>query len=230
MMRFPRFAFGFGLAGLLCTLTTTTAAQDTQYISDQVLVPMRSGAGTEYRIIHRGLPSGTQLQTYELSDDGDWREVETLKGLRGWVREQYLQAEPPAALTLARTEAALSRVTAERDKLKVALEEAQSAATTASSSNEQMVADLDAARSELAEIKRLSANAIELDQQNQTLITDLETQRANAELLRLENVRLQERINSNLLLDGALAVLLGVIITLVAPRLWPSKRRNDGWI
>ena len=46
------------------------SAQDTQYISDMVLVPVRSGAGSEFRIVNRGLPSGTALLVYGQSDDG----------------------------------------------------------------------------------------------------------------------------------------------------------------
>ena len=42
-------------------------------------------------------------------------------------------------------------------------------------------------------------------------------------------VRLRERIANNQILDGALAVLLGVILAVVTPRLWPSKKRQDGW-
>ena len=61
------------------------------------------------------------------------------------------------------------------------------------------------------------------------MTTDLQGQRSQAELLRLENIRLQERIDSAQLLDGAFAVLLGVVIAIVSPRLWPRRRRNDGW-
>ena len=64
---------------------------------------------------------------------------------------------------------------------------------------------------------------------NATLTTELENLRADAELLRLENVRLQERISNAQIIDGALAVLLGVAITVVVPRLVPRRRRNDGW-
>ena len=66
-------------------------AQDTQYISDMVLVPVRSGAGSDYRIVNRGLPSGTALLIYGQSDDGEWTEVETRGGTRGWIPTQYLQ-------------------------------------------------------------------------------------------------------------------------------------------
>ncbi len=39
-------------------------AQETQYVSDMVLVPVRSGAGADYRIVNRGLPSGTALLVF----------------------------------------------------------------------------------------------------------------------------------------------------------------------
>jgi SH3 domain protein len=64
---------------------------------------------------------------------------------------------------------------------------------------------------------------------NQQLLAELESERSEADLLRLENVRLRERIANNQMMDGALAVLLGVILAVVAPRLWPKKKRQGGW-
>ena len=63
-------------------------AQETQYISDMVLVPVRSGAGSEFRIVNSGLPSGIALLVYGQSDDGEWTEVETRGGTRGWIPTQ----------------------------------------------------------------------------------------------------------------------------------------------
>jgi len=71
--------------------------------------------------------------------------------------------------------------------------------------------------------------AIEFDLMNQQLVAELESERSGADLLRLENVRLRDRIANNQILDGALAVLLGVILAVVTPRLWPSRKQNDGW-
>lgn len=93
----------------------------------------------------------------------------------------------------------------------------------------QLEGALEATRAELTEIKRVSAAAIELDMMNQQLVAELESERSEADLLRMENVRLRERITNNQMLDGALAVLLGVILAVIAPRLWPRKRRQDGW-
>jgi len=218
------------LAGVvLMLLSPWVAAQETRYISDQILVPIRSGAGGEYRILHKGLPSGTALTQFDISEDGVWAEIETRGGTRGWMRSQYLQSEPPAALLLAGLQEKLDDAEKERDRLRANLSETKSEASEAGGELEELRTSLAATEQELVEIKRVSASAIELDQQNRSLVTDLESLRAEAELLRLENVRLQERINNNQIIDGAIAVLLGVIITLIAPRLVPRKRRNDGW-
>ena len=74
--------------------------QETQYISDMVLVPVRSGAGANYRIVNRGLPSGTALLVFDQSEDGEWAEIETRGGTRGWIPTQYLQKDPPAGLLI----------------------------------------------------------------------------------------------------------------------------------
>ena len=75
-------------------------AQDVQYISDKQFIPVRSGPGNQYRIVNRGLPSGTRLTVKQVSDDGVYSEITTDRGTTGWVRSQYLMAEQPAALQL----------------------------------------------------------------------------------------------------------------------------------
>ncbi len=230
---FPRLLSQTALRPLMALALFCTGAQalaqETRYISDQLLVPIRSGAGGEYRILHKGLPSGTALTLFGISEDEVWAEVETRGGTRGWIRAQYLQTQPPAALLLADAQEKLQKAEAERDRLRASLSETKSEASEAGGELAEISDQLAATEAELIEIKRVSAAAIELDAQNRTLTTELESQRSEAELLRLENVRLQERISNNQIIDGAIAVLLGVIITLIAPRLMPRKRRSDGW-
>ena len=215
------------LAAVLSSVATV--AQETQYISDVVLVPVRSGAGSEYRIVNRGLPSGTALLVYTVSEDGDWTEIETRGGTRGWVPSQYLQKEPPAGLLINDLRRELEQVRSERDRVVSQLNLSSSEATEADETITDLEATLEATRTELTEIKRVSAAALDLDSLNQQLVAELESERSDADLLRLENVRLRERIANNQMLDGALAVLLGVILAVVAPRLWPTKKRQDGW-
>ena len=109
------------------------------------------------------------------------------------------------------------------------LNQRSSAADEADDTISKLKSELDATANELTEVKRVSAAALDLDALNQQLVAEIESERSDADLLRLENVRLRERIANNQILDGALAVLLGVILAVVTPRLWPSKKRQDGW-
>jgi SH3 domain protein len=137
--------------------------------------------------------------------------------------------DPPAALLINDLRLELEQFRGEQDRLVNQLNASSSEANEASSMIDQLESELDTTRAELTEIKRVSAAAIELDLMNQQLVAELESERSEADLLRLENVRLRERIANNQMLDGALAVLLGVILAVIAPRLWPRKRRQDGW-
>jgi SH3 domain protein len=204
-------------------------AQETQYISDMVLVPVRSGAGANYRIVNRGLPSGTALLVLGQSEDGEWAEIETRGGTRGWIPTQYLQKDPPAGLLINDLRLELERVRGERDRVVSQLNQSSSEASEADETIIELQSTLDSTQAELTEVKRVSAAALDLDLLNQQLVAELESERSDADLLRLENVRLRERIANNQMLDGALAVLLGVILAVVAPRLWPRKKRQDGW-
>lgn len=204
-------------------------AQETRYISDTLLVAVRAEARNDAAIVHRGLPSGTAVLSYASGESGDWVEIETRNGIRGWVRSQYLQSEPPASLLIGDLRIELEKTRAERDRLVNQLNETSSDANVADNAIDDLTAQLESARNEVVEIKRVSSAAMELDLMNQQLVAELESERSGADLLRLENVRLRERIANNQILDGALAVLLGVILAVITPRLWPSKKQSDGW-
>ena len=204
-------------------------AQETQYVSDKVLVPVRSGAGADYRIVNRGLPSGTALLVFAESDDGEWAEIETRGGTRGWIPSQYLQQAPPAALLINDLRVELEQARAERDRVVSQLNQSSTEVDEADETIIGLTTTIERTQAELTEIKRVSAAALDLDLMNQQLVAELESGRSSADLLRLENVRLRERLANNQMMDGALAVLLGVILAVVAPRLWPRKKRPDGW-
>ena len=220
-------------AGLLllqgALLPALCFGEEQRYITDEILVPMRSGAGGEYRIVNKGLSSGTPITQFGLSEDGIWAEVETRGGTRGWLRAQYIQVEQPSQLLLRDAERQYDELEADRNKIRSMLDDSQSIAYEADGELAELKEKLAANEAELSQIKQISGAAIELDSRNQSLAKSLETKRSEAELLKLENVRLQERIKSNQIIDGALAVLLGVIIMALAPKLAPKRRRNDGW-
>jgi SH3 domain protein len=82
---------------------------------------------------------------------------------------------------------------------------------------------------ELTQLKQISGKAVQLDVDNRRLVVDTENLRSEVEVLKAENLRLQDKLESENFLNGALAVLLGVIIALVAPRLVPKRRKSSSW-
>jgi SH3 domain protein len=82
---------------------------------------------------------------------------------------------------------------------------------------------------ELAQLKQLSGNAQQLDEDNRRLVVDAEQLRSQVDMLEAEAQRMRDKVESDEFINGALAVLLGVIITLVVPRLWPKPRRSSSW-
>lgn len=204
-------------------------AQDVRYVSDKQFVPLRSGAGGDYRIVHRGIPSGTRLTVSQLSSDGDWAEITTDRGTSGWIRVQYLMEEVPAQLRLQANEQRLRTLTQENEGLRTELNQLKTEKVDLLNQSTSTESDLRSVSEELTQLKQISGKAVQLDADNRRLVEEAENLRSSVDMLESENQRLQDSLRSSAFIDGALAVLLGVIITLVVPRLWPKRKRNDGW-
>lgn len=200
-----------------------------RYVTDMVRTPVRSGAGADYRILNRGLPSGTAVTYFSTSEDGVWAEIETTGGTRGWLRAQYLQTEVPIANRFSEIEQALATATERAELAEGRLRETEELAANSDEATARLTRDLVATEEELNNIKRISANAIELDRMNQSMAMELEEIKARVDIVKLENARLEERANSNRLLQGIFAVIVGVIIALVVPRFTGKRRRFDTW-
>ena len=208
---------------------TATLGQDQRFITDRILVPIRSGAGGDYRILNKGLPSGTAVTVFSLSDDEVWAEVETAGGTRGWLRAQYLQTETPTTLELGALEEAFSRLEEDRNRLVSLLDGAQSETYINEQAQRSQRLELEKTKTELERLTGLAGRELELDEKNRSLVEDLERQKTEIELLKLENIRLTDRISNNQILDGALAVLIGFLLAVFGPKLIPRRRKNDGW-
>lgn len=200
-----------------------------RYVTDLIYTPIRTGPGGDYRIVNRGLPSGTQLTYFGSTEDGVWAEVETRGGTRGYLRAQYLQAEIPRANQVNALEKALEKARSRASELEAQLDTSIDELTNANEDRGATAQDLEATKQELAEIKRISANAIQLDRLTNELSSKLEDANSRIDLLKLENARLEERVASRQRLEGIFAILAGIFIALVIPRLTVKRRRNDGW-
>lgn len=218
------------VSALLLTLGATgeLAAQEQLYVSDDVFIVLHAGPGTNYRWLGKLTP-GAQLNIGESSEDGEWTAVTTSRGTEGWVQAEFLSTEPPAQIRLPVISRELEEAERAAADLRAAMTRVREEKASLEREGGDTSAQLQSVTEELAQLRQISGSAIETAEQNRRLVTEVESMRATIDTLEADNQRLNDKVSSSAFLDGALAVLLGVIITLVVPRLWPKRRSSSSW-
>lgn len=198
------------------------------YIDDKLFVPLRSGAGTSFRIVHKGVKSGTKLEVIEHDSNTGYSHVRTPSGLDGYLPTRYLVNEPIARDQLIRANAELTELRQQNTKLKADLSTLNAEHRKLGKAHKSTLSELDGSNKELTNIKSISSNALNLDRRNRELRESNEQLRNELELLQTENMRLKDKSESNMMMIGGGLVTLGVIIALLVPMLKPSKK-SDSW-
>lgn len=195
-----------------------------RYITDRIHIPVRSGPSNKHRIVHWGLPSGTVVSLLSETVENDYLQIKTRGGTEGWVESQYLLKTPIARDQVKKYKAAMAKAKAKIESLEAQLK----ASNSANSSNSDKLSSLQSQNkklaAELAEIKRISSNTVKINRDNNRLVEENQRQKEELDILKTDNAQLRASKNNDEFLNGAFAVLLGVIITLIVPRLWPKKK------
>lgn len=175
------------------------------YITDEIEITMRRGPGTSYRLV-RVLRTGRELELIKRNDNG-WDLVRTRRGSEGWVLHRFLSNNPPAKQQLADAKLLAQQAVAERDKMAKELAEIQN-----------RMGSQESLEAELVRVKRISKNALKLEQENRTLAR--KTSKLEKDLRRVsDDKRILERQSDTLLfLSGAVVLILGVVSGAVMAR------------
>jgi len=169
------------------------------------------------------------LTVARTSEDGVFAEITTQRGTSGWIRTQYLMTEQPARIKLDTALKKSADLTAKNTALTSETSALKTERVDVLNQIQNTGGQLQEVTRELTQLKQISGKAVQLDVDNRRLIVETETLKSEREMLQSENQRLTDKLESEAFINGALAVLLGVIITLVVPRVWPKRRRNSSW-
>ena len=208
----------------LLVFSSLLHSQDIRYVNDVLVIQLRTGPSFNHRNF-KGLTSGTRLTVLETTDDEKWAHVKAGED-QGWVPTQYLTDEPAARDQLRSANRQLDNLKQQNTRLQQQLtditQQAQQAKTELASLSTQKTE----LSSELKEIKSISSNAIQLESDNARLLQENEALKNQLDVLATDNQRLTDARKSDEFMNGAFAVLIGVFITLLVPRLWPKKRTD----
>ena len=216
--------------GLIAVSPASLAQEKIRYVRDWISIPLHETADTDSSVIHKGVVSGAALVLLQIDEKAGAAKVRTQDGIEGWIPTRYLTSEPGARNQL-------DKATAELDQLKKLNEQlragAPSVATLQDSSVKQAAeaqATIGKLNAELDTLKHSIGDNSKLVEDHQTLTKhaeELQTEVAglNTQIAELKGGKQQEYFR-----EGAFAVGAGALLTLLAARFWPRKRRNDDWV
>lgn len=202
------------------------ASAQTEFVSDELEVTLRTGPSTQNAIV-RILKSGTPLNVLEKDSDSGYARVTTNAGTEGWVLMRFMSSQPVARDRIVVVERRLQEARQAADNARQELAELKDELT----GSQQRLGDSESANSDLAkelnDIRSASANAVSLRDQNKTLrqrVVDFERQ---TDELQMENRELRSRDTREGMVIGAAVFLLGMLVSVILPRLKPKRR--SGW-
>lgn len=214
----------FFILSLACLLPMQAYAAS-KYVSDQLIITMRTGQGNQFEII-KTLVSGTKLEILEETDTG-YAMVRLDDGTEGWVRTQYLADEPIAADKLASAESKLAKIKGNNKLLREELDSLKKAKGTLDAQHAKLQSEHTSATEELTHLNEVAARPKQLESENKDLRKRFEQISDELVLVKQENQVLKDRSERQWFITGAAVLIIGMIIGLVIPKFRFQKK--DSW-
>ena len=202
---------GWLWALLAVCLASTSAQAASGWISDVLYVPMRAGAGGEYRIVHRGLKSGTRVEILEQNEGDDWTKVR-YGDIEGYVASQYVTGSPTAAITLGQVRERLEKAQSELEAVREQLAAVTTERNQLAKENDQLKSALAERTSSLENLQEVAAEPMRLDQANRELNEQLSQMRTKLDAMSAENAMLRSDNRTNQWLVGTLILAAGWLV------------------
>lgn len=212
---------------LIIPASAQSNVAERHYISDILLVPLRTGPTIEYRIINAGLRSGTEVVLIESDPETLWSRIRVGEQ-EGWVPTRHLIDQPIARDQLTRLESELSDLRQQYAALQQKADDANQSEVTVSNDVSILVAERDEALREIERIVQLSGAEVALDRRNEELLSQNRTLQAEKEQLASVHASLMRDTDLWRMIIGGGLMLIGVIVGLIFPIL-ARRRRSDGW-
>ena len=210
---------------IFLVFATHGKAEEVRYISDELRVPLRNSACSSCAIVHRGLVAGTRLTLHGV--ENGWANVTTSGGETGWLPEQYLVAKPIARDRLDAAQANTRMLSEENADLKnrvTTLEEQNEKLAQENASLTQQTKELE---TELLTIRKVSGNAMALQDQNEELIKQNRMLQSEVDVLTATRDQLASDDSQKWFLYGGITVCLGALLAILLPRLKPRRRFSE---
>ena len=208
-------------------LAASAASAAPGWVSDEFEITLRSGPSTS-NAIQLMVKSGMQLEVLERDADSGYSRVQTPGGTEGWGLTRYLMNEPSAREQLETLTGQLTNASTRGESLDSQLAAVKNEYNSANRQVTTLEREKSELESQLAEIRRTSANVLGINDQNKKLMDDLATAEIRADTLEQENRQLSSRTMRYWFMSGALVLIFGIILGIWLPRIrWQRRSGYD---
>ncbi len=208
------------LVSFLLIWVVSAWAQDLMYISPRTELPLRSGKGTQYRII-AVLKEGEQVKF--LGEEDNWAQIETGSGKIGWVLRRYLDSEAPPNIRLANLKKEYQALQGKYDQLVTQQQETMSQLNSCQSSLDSCIESRERVKQEFAALKKDAADVFTLKSRLEETERELRELKRDFVTVKKENAMLKNGQRVKWFLAGASVLVIGWIIGVITGR---GRRRR----
>ncbi len=217
--------FSVSLIALAALLITIPSFAKTQYVSDELKVPLRSGSSDEHRIL-KFIASGTALTVLDVS--GDYTQVKTSGGKKGWVLTKHTMNVPSGRDRIVSMNEKLEKSKQTTKKLQSEITELKTKIKQLSDEKGLLRSEQTNLSNSLDDLKITAANPLAMSKKNKQLKKELEKVYANETMLEKDNQQLRSNVTQEwFLIGGAVTIgslILGILLTRIN---W--RRKRDSW-
>ena len=178
----------FWLAVAALMVLPVAAAAETVYVSENFEITMRTGPGTERKIISL-VQSGKALEVLEKGEE--WSLVRDHNGKEGWVLNRYLTTDQPSAMVLERVRQDYDVLSAKYKDLKEKYSQLESQKKVADADLSQNSQDLSKLSADYENLKKESADFLALKKRYEKTAADLEAEKNRSAQLDEENMQMK---------------------------------------
>ncbi len=211
----------------LLFVISLAAVAETRYVTDEFKVTMRSGESAKHRVMQM-IKSGTPVTLLGVNKDSGYSHVRTGGGKTGYVLSRQLLKSPVAREQLSSLQARIQLLESAPGELSSKLAKLSNEHDTLNQTHKAVVTEKNAYAQELEELKRVSANAVEINRERKTLRKQVATMSHDLEDQLQEIRELKNGIAQRWFLIGGGVVLGGVLLGLILPHL-RMRKRKDSW-
>ena len=214
----------FSLVFSVIAVAQKAQAKKTQYVSDELVINMRSGKGTGFKII-KIIKSGTPLTI--ISSDSGYTEVVTPSGVKGWVLSRFLINQPVARDQLSTAQKDVAEMTIKYESMSNELNSLKTERDILSRSETDLLGNKETLNIELAKLKKIAARPMQLEKENDQLRNELVKIETDMRLLMQEYQTLEDNTERDWFMTGAAVLFGGMILGLIFPKLGSAQKKAN---